>query len=367
MDNPRAEKVAVVDEVRERLGDADRVGRHRVPRPDRGRAGRAAPEPGAPPAATTRSSRTPWSAWRSPGASTSRCDELLDRPHRHRLRARGRQRRGQGAAGLRPGQPEPGGQGRARSTAPRSRPAQLAALADLPPRDVLLARFAGAHRRPAAQLAGLLQALPRNLAYGLSALLDQRGRRPGRGAEPSRRAGGRPAEAADRGPRQPPAEAEAERRTPGAEPLERGGGRRAAAEAEAPRRPRRRPSAEATPSARRVTADGTDRHDEPTDTTTRRKESEHHGRDPDQGPDPRRHRRALGPGAERAPEGVRGALRRDRGRPGGRGRGPGAAGVAARRPAARGGADRVRRRPRPPPATRRSRSSRRSGPSPAWA
>jgi len=50
----------------------------------------------------------------------------------------------------------------------------LAALADMPPRDVLLARLAGALAAPMQQMAGLLQALPRNLAYGISALLEQR-------------------------------------------------------------------------------------------------------------------------------------------------------------------------------------------------
>jgi large subunit ribosomal protein L10 len=50
----------------------------------------------------------------------------------------------------------------------------LAALADLPSRDVLLARIAGALAAPMQQLAGLLQALPRNLAYGISALIEQR-------------------------------------------------------------------------------------------------------------------------------------------------------------------------------------------------
>ena len=50
----------------------------------------------------------------------------------------------------------------------------LAALAELPPRDVLLARLAGALAAPMQQLAGLLQALPRNLAYGFSALIEQR-------------------------------------------------------------------------------------------------------------------------------------------------------------------------------------------------
>jgi large subunit ribosomal protein L10 len=55
---------------------------------------------------------------------------------------------------------------------------ELGALADLPSRDVLLARFAGALQAPLAQLAGLLQALPRDFAYGLSALLDEKGGAP---------------------------------------------------------------------------------------------------------------------------------------------------------------------------------------------
>ena len=48
------------------------------------------------------------------------------------------------------------------------------ALADLPSRDVLLAQFAGALQAPLVKTAGLLQALPRNLAYGLKALIDQK-------------------------------------------------------------------------------------------------------------------------------------------------------------------------------------------------
>ena len=47
------------------------------------------------------------------------------------------------------------------------------ALAELPPREVLLAQFAGALQAPLVKTAGLLQALPRNMAYGLKALLDQ--------------------------------------------------------------------------------------------------------------------------------------------------------------------------------------------------
>jgi large subunit ribosomal protein L10 len=50
----------------------------------------------------------------------------------------------------------------------------LAALADLPPREVLLARLAGALAAPMQQMAGLLQALPRNMAFGISALIEQR-------------------------------------------------------------------------------------------------------------------------------------------------------------------------------------------------
>ncbi len=50
----------------------------------------------------------------------------------------------------------------------------IGVLADLPPRDTLLAQFAGALAAPLQQLAGLMQALPRNLAYGISALVEQR-------------------------------------------------------------------------------------------------------------------------------------------------------------------------------------------------
>ena len=48
------------------------------------------------------------------------------------------------------------------------------ALAELPSREVLLAQFAGALQAPLVKTAGLLQALPRNFAYGLKALIDQK-------------------------------------------------------------------------------------------------------------------------------------------------------------------------------------------------
>src|SRR3954469_1801792 len=64
---------------------------------------------------------------------------------------------------------------------------EVRALAELPSRDVLLSQLAGAMAAPMQQFAGLLQALPRNLAYGLKALIDERGGVP-------EDAGGAPAE-----------------------------------------------------------------------------------------------------------------------------------------------------------------------------
>ena len=52
-------------------------------------------------------------------------------------------------------------------------PSETTALAELPSREVLLAQLAGAMAAPMQQFAGLLQALPRNLAYGLAALRDK--------------------------------------------------------------------------------------------------------------------------------------------------------------------------------------------------
>ncbi len=55
---------------------------------------------------------------------------------------------------------------------------EATALADVEPREVLLAKLAGAIAAPMTQLAGLLQALPRDLAYGLQALIDEQGGAP---------------------------------------------------------------------------------------------------------------------------------------------------------------------------------------------
>jgi large subunit ribosomal protein L10 len=50
----------------------------------------------------------------------------------------------------------------------------LAALADLPPREILLAKLAGGFQAPMVKAAGLFQAFTRNFAYGVKALVDQR-------------------------------------------------------------------------------------------------------------------------------------------------------------------------------------------------
>ncbi|HMQ25571.1 MAG TPA: 50S ribosomal protein L10 [Acidimicrobiales bacterium] len=52
---------------------------------------------------------------------------------------------------------------------------EVKAIADVAPREELLARLAGGMAAPMQQFAGLLAALPRNFAYGLKALIDQGG------------------------------------------------------------------------------------------------------------------------------------------------------------------------------------------------
>jgi large subunit ribosomal protein L10 len=84
----------------------------------------------------------------------------------------------------------------------------IEALAELPSRDVLLAQVAGTFQAPLVKAAGLFQAFTRNFAYGVKALIEQRGGVP-EAAEPEAEA---PAEA------DAPAEAEApEAEAPAAE------------------------------------------------------------------------------------------------------------------------------------------------------
>lgn len=63
-------------------------------------------------------------------------------------------------------------------------PEDAKALADIAPREELLARLAGGFAAPMTKFAGLLQALPRNFAYGLSALIEAGGA-PGAPAAPA--------------------------------------------------------------------------------------------------------------------------------------------------------------------------------------
>jgi len=53
-------------------------------------------------------------------------------------------------------------------------PGDIEALADIEPREVLLARLAGGFQAPLVKAAGLFQAFTRNFAYGLKAYVDQR-------------------------------------------------------------------------------------------------------------------------------------------------------------------------------------------------
>jgi large subunit ribosomal protein L10 len=52
--------------------------------------------------------------------------------------------------------------------------ADLSALAEVQPREVLLARMAGGFQAPLVKAAGLFQAFTRNFAYGIKAYVDQR-------------------------------------------------------------------------------------------------------------------------------------------------------------------------------------------------
>ena len=51
---------------------------------------------------------------------------------------------------------------------------EIAALAELPSREVLLTQIAGLFQQPLTRAAGLFQAFTRNFAYGVQALIDQR-------------------------------------------------------------------------------------------------------------------------------------------------------------------------------------------------
>ncbi len=102
-------------------------------------------------------------------------------------------------------------------------PVEIEALAELPSRDVLLAQVAGAFQAPLTKAAGLFQAFTRNFAYGVKALIDQRGGAPEEAEpepEPEAEAPAAEAEATEAEAQAPTAEApaaESESETPESE------------------------------------------------------------------------------------------------------------------------------------------------------
>ncbi len=105
----------------------------------------------------------------------------------------------------------------------------LAALADLPPREVLLAQLAGLIASPMQSLAGLFKAVPQSLAYGLKALIESKPAE----AAPAAETEAAP-EAAEEATAEAPAEAEAETEAPAEDAASEAPADEAVAEEEAP-------------------------------------------------------------------------------------------------------------------------------------
>ena len=171
MENPRPEKVAVVDEVRERLRTAPTPCCSPSTAASRSRSWPSCAARCGRPVATTRSTRTRWCA-SPPASSTSTSTTMLTgptalafvRPATDRRPRRGRQ----GPPRLRQDQPAPGGEGRrARRQGARAPPTRRPWPTSLP-REELLARLAGLMAAPMQQFAGLLQAVPADFAYVLA-------------------------------------------------------------------------------------------------------------------------------------------------------------------------------------------------------
>jgi large subunit ribosomal protein L10 len=76
---------------------------------------------------------------------------------------------------------------------------EIKALAEVAPREVLLAQLAGAFAAPMVQFAGLLKAVPQSFAYGLAALIEQ-------GGGPDAPAAAAEAPAAEEAPAEPEAD-----------------------------------------------------------------------------------------------------------------------------------------------------------------
>ena len=175
-----------------------RRGAHRVPRPDGHRARRRCAPRCGPRRPSTRSSRTRWPAGPRRTPASPSIVPLLEGPVAIAFVSR---RRGVAAAkALRDfarTQPEPRREGRPARRPRCSAGRACEALADVPPREVLLARLAGGFQAPLVKAAGLFQAFTRNMAYGVKAL-DRSARRRRRGAAGGRARSRAGAEAAGR-------------------------------------------------------------------------------------------------------------------------------------------------------------------------
>ena len=174
MENPRQEKVAVVTEIAAKLQSADAAFITEYRGLSVGALAQLARSRCVSQAPSTRCTRTRWPASppATPASTVSRsCSSARPASRSSAATSPPPPRRCATLAKANPLLVIKGGSlGKARCC-PRK---DVEALADLPSREVLLAQFAGALQAPLVKTAGLLQALPRNFAYGLKALIDQK-------------------------------------------------------------------------------------------------------------------------------------------------------------------------------------------------
>ena len=160
---PRPEKVAIVEEITAKLNNSVGGVRHRVPRACRSARSPTCAPRCARPAPSTRCTRTPWPASPPTDAGLDGLDEHARRPDRPHVRRRRLGRRPPRRCAI-CAKTNPLLVSRAACSATSPMTADdVKALADLPSREELLARFAGAFQAPLVKTAGLLQALPAQL------------------------------------------------------------------------------------------------------------------------------------------------------------------------------------------------------------
>ena len=174
MENPRAEKVAVVTEVRERLTQADAAllteyrGLDVKAMAELRRALRAA-------GGDYKIYKNTLVRLGARDAGIDVLDELLTGPTAIAFVDGDAAAVAKALRDYAKTQPEPRREGRPARTARCSAPARSPRSPTCRRREAVLAQLAGALQAPIAQFASLLAALPRNFAYGLKALIDQQG------------------------------------------------------------------------------------------------------------------------------------------------------------------------------------------------